>query len=123
MIYTSYFAKSSKLPKDTLPISIACKSPLGWRGISLLALAPTPTILKNYKTNQDIGQYKKQYNREILSKLKPDAVVQQLDAIARYTGKSSVCLFCWEGADKFCHRHLVAEWLQEAGYTVVEYQQ
>ena len=34
---------------------------------------------------------------------------------------TEIALICYEKPENFCHRHLVAEWLQEAGYQVQEY--
>ena len=32
-----------------------------------------------------------------------------------------IALVCYEAPDKFCHRHLVADWFNKAGYRCEEY--
>jgi uncharacterized protein (DUF488 family) len=56
--------------------------------------------------------------RAILEKLEPRTVFTDLHLLAN--GKEPV-LLCWEKANVFCHRRLVAEWLEKAlGIEVVE---
>jgi len=56
--------------------------------------------------------YTDAYHQEVLSKLNPADVYRDL--------KDSV-LLCWEGPSKFCHRHIVASWLEaELGVIVTE---
>lgn len=99
---TSYFAKSSKHPNA---VSIAGKAPFGFKGRIYKELAPKYSFFAQYKIDGDEQAYTKAYNDEVLSKLDPNKVLEEL-------GKDSVIL-CWEGKDKFCHRHLVASWLIE----------
>ena len=47
--------------------------------------------------------YVEQYYNHVLSKLDPDKIYRELD---------SSILLCYEDNEKFCHRHIVAEWLQ-----------
>ena len=47
--------------------------------------------------------YVEEYYKQVLSKLNPQEVYEKLD--------NSV-LLCYEDNDKFCHRHIVAEWFQ-----------
>ena len=68
-----------------------------------------------YTQNFDV--YEKIYD-EVLNKLDPHRVVEHLYEISR--GKD-VALVCYEAPDKFCHRHLVADWLTNAGYKCEEY--
>ena len=97
---TSYFAKSSKHPKA---VCICAKRPWFYKGKIYPKLAPKSWFLKKYKKDKDEQFYTEAYKREVLDKLDPKKVYKEL-------GKDAV-LLCWEGSDKFCHRHLVAEWL------------
>ena len=36
-------------------------------------------------------------------------------------GTEDIALVCYEKPGDFCHRHLVADWLNEAGYQCEEY--
>ena len=98
---TSYFAKY----RGEQGISIASKSPPGFKGKKFPELFPPIRIVINYKAGKITeSQYTEVYKREILKKLNPAAVFAEL-------GPDAV-LLCWEGSDKFCHRHIVAKWLK-----------
>lgn len=104
-IYTSYFARASKIIPDRRLVSIALTSPDGWRGSYFRELNPSPSLLSGYKNGRvSTEEYKETYHFETLSKLKPEKVYEVL--------KGKV-LCCWEKSDSFCHRHLVTEWLKE----------
>jgi len=102
---TSNFARAGRDPKA---VSISLYPPRGWTGRRYKALAPTRQMLK--MTN---GEYRAAY-QEILDRLDPRKVYQEL-------GEDAI-LLCWEKPGEFCHRRLVAEWLErELGVEVPEY--
>lgn len=109
-IYTSYFANLKKIPKDIVPIAICVSLPTWWHGLSLKKLAPTYDILMNYRNNFDEKEYIKRFYSEVLDKLDANKILDELKAMSN--GKDIV-LVCYESKDKFCHRHLVAEWLSK----------
>ena len=39
---------------------------------------------------------------------------EEIAHFANLLGKKKVVLLCYESAEKFCHRHLVADWLNDA---------
>lgn len=98
---TSYFKKSSKHPNA---VSIAGRAPGEYTGREYKKLAPKYWFFKKYKEDGDRQFYVNAYNEEVLSKLDPKEVYRELG--------SDAVLLCWEEKTKFCHRHLVAEWLQ-----------
>jgi len=110
-IYTSYFANISNLPKDALPISIALYPPKGTFIIEYKLLAPSKSILDEYKASVDVNKdkiYVNRFTNEILSVLNIKYVLYDL----LHTGHShDIILLCYERPEKFCHRHLVANWL------------
>lgn len=73
-------------------------------------LAPTDEILA-LKDNPI--EYTKRYQSEILSKQSPEKVYGFLNLIAHQENTDKVALLCYESPAKFCHRHLVADWLSE----------
>ena len=99
---SSYFSKSSKNPNA---VSIAGKAPSWYEGREYKKLAPSYWFFKKYKEDGDKESYIEQYNKEVLDKLDPKEVHEEL-------GEDSV-LLCWENSEKFCHRHLVADWLMK----------
>lgn len=111
MIQTGYFAKF----KGDNGVAICLYPPKYFKGETYPSLAPTKRILEWYKsTPQDEKSqriYKKLYYRDVLNHLDVHAVARALD------GK---VLLCYERPDDFCHRHIVAEWLNANGYKCQE---
>jgi len=107
MIYTSYFANWRKFPKNKKRISIARFSPK-WAPVDGVAieLAPSADLLKAYKEER-ITQagYIQVFNAETLSVLDPREIYDKYDECV---------LLCYEKTGEFCHRRLVAMWLQNA---------
>lgn len=118
MIYTSYFAKTKKLPDSIVPISIAGKSPAGYEGLEYKKLAPKIGFFKEWKETKDNDYYVKHFKEEVTDTLNPHKVVSQL---FNMTGGKDIALICYEKPEDFCHRHLVAKWLRETGYFVEEW--
>ena len=123
-IYTSYFAKMKYLPKNIMPIVISKSAPdiinIGY--IPMEELAPSWDILRAYKLTGDQEEYKRMYYNNILSKLSAKALVKELEMVCWGDDREGVALICYESPEKFCHRHLVAEWIEkETGYKVEEY--
>ncbi|MCX6668824.1 MAG: hypothetical protein NTV25_03335 [Methanothrix sp.] len=109
VIRTSYFARSSKLPNA---ISIARGYPASFKGRQYLKLAPSKDLLDEYKRGKlSEEEYAVVFGWQ-LDELDPVEVVKEL-------GPNPI-LLCWEGPSKFCHRHLVADWLLKAGFAVSE---
>jgi uncharacterized protein (DUF488 family) len=107
-IFTSNFAKSGRDPKA---VSIARLSPTWFSGRRYSALAPSWDIIKGKLT---AVEFERLYYQKILLMLQPQEVVLQL-------GEGAI-LLCWEKAEDFCHRQIVAKWLRENGAEVEELQ-
>lgn len=120
-IHTSYFAMNNYiLWEGMIPVVISTSVPF-WNDAFILyhKLYPTNDMLWEYKHGKITEQeYIKKYRNNILAKLDPHEIYKELMELSE--GKP-VCLMCWEKSGKFCHRHIVAEWLREAGYLVSEY--
>lgn len=107
MIFTSYFAKLSKLPSNVVPISICGKAPDWYTGLQYKKLAPKYQFFMEWKRTHNIAYYVEHFEREVLDKLDADMVFAELSALA---GDQTFALICYERPGDFCHRHLVAEW-------------
>jgi len=122
MIYTTYFAKLRSLPKNIIPIAICAKPPVGYRGPAYRQLAPHYDFYSQYKVSGDREYFEQCYNNLVLKDLNPTKVIADLYGLV---GKSycdgDIALVCYEKATDFCHRHLVAYWLQENGYKCEEF--
>jgi uncharacterized protein (DUF488 family) len=94
---TSNFARSGKDPQA---IAISRGVPRGWKGQRYMALAPPWDLVKI----EDEQVFRERYHKEVLSKLEPRTVFNEL-------GEDAI-LLCWEAAGKFCHRQVVAEWME-----------
>ena len=109
-IYTSYFAKMKKIPEDIVRISICGKAPDWYDGIQYKKVAPKWSFFQEWKQNHDNVFYIEHFNAEVLDTLRAEEVYKDLDKLS--CGKDCV-LLCYEKSSDFCHRHLVADWLQD----------
>lgn len=103
-IYTSYFARASKIVPDRRLVSIALSTPESWGGIYLRELNPSPALLYSFKNgNITKEEYEEVYRKDILSNLNPILLSNKL------VGK---VMCCWEKTGVFCHRHIVMNWFE-----------
>lgn len=121
MIYTSYFAKLSKLPDNIIPIAICGKSPEWYKGLEYKKLAPKWSFFSEWKKNHDNVFYIEHFDKEVLNVLNATTVVNDLYKLANASSDQDIVLICYEKPSDFCHRHLVADWLNKHGYPVSEY--
>mgnify|MGYP003293036755 CR=1 FL=1 len=123
MIYTSYFANLKSLPPNIIPISICGKAPDWYTGFQYKKLAPKYDFFMKWKENHDNEYYIQCFNEQVLSVLDAKLVIDDLKRISgiENNGKSGIAMVCYERPEDFCHRHLVAKWLNENGYEVKEY--
>ncbi|MEA2044925.1 MAG: hypothetical protein U9N48_00120 [Euryarchaeota archaeon] len=91
---TSNFSESGSDPRA---VAISRSRPKSWNGRVYEKLAPSWALIRLAKLSK--AEYTRRYNEEVLSKL---------DAL----GKDAI-LLCWEMPGTFCHRRLVAGWLEE----------
>ena len=121
MIYTSYFAKLKSLPKNIVPISICAKAPDWYKGKQYKNLARKYDFFMKWKENHDNDYYIKCYKEQVLNKLNVEDVIFDLVGILNVNEDIDIALLCYEKPGDFCHRHLVADWLNENGYKCEEY--
>jgi len=100
-MYTSCFSRYT----GENGISIAIKAPNSFHGKSFPPLFPKWDFLNKYKKDGDATFYTKCYEEQVLSVLNPQRVYDDL---------ADKALLCWEAPGQFCHRRLVAEWLQKS---------
>ena len=118
MIYTTYFANVKNLPQHVVPVSIAAKTPSWWSGLTYKTLAPKYDMLAEYHATGNEELFAEKYIRGVLMHLTARRVVSELFELANST---DVALVCYEKQDSFCHRQLVAYWLERGGYIVNEF--
>ena len=107
-MYTGYFGKMKSYPKDKeYRYASIARSNKFWSGEEYKKLTPPASIIKI----EDKELYTKLYYEQVLNNLNPQEVYNEL-------GDNAV-LLCYEKyADieqgkTFCHRHMVAKWLEE----------
>lgn len=109
MIRTSYFANRAVSESGLRPVAISLDIPPGYQCNRYPALAPTRAMIKLAHEGRT-EEYTEQYTSQVLARLDSQTVYEELDGSI---------LLCWEKAGKFCHRRLVAEWLERATGEVV----
>lgn len=133
MLYTSYFAQIKNLPPNIIPVSICGKAPDWYRGLQYKKLAPRYGFFSAWKRNHDNDFYVRHFNAEVLRGLNPTRVVSELWYLLSEEIRAQmrvpffdnpdwhVALVCYERPEVFCHRHLVADWLSQAGFACREW--
>jgi len=90
-------------------VAISQGVPKWYKGKVYKKLAPSWALVKV----EDEKEYVRRYKYEVLDRLDPAQVLKEL-------GEDAV-LLCWEKPGEFCHRRIVAEWLEgELGIEVPE---
>ena len=97
MIETSSYARSGSLPNA---VGISQGVPKWYKGALYKELAPPWDLVKI----KDEETFTRLYKERVLSTLSPLHVADELD------GK---VLLCWEAPGVFCHRRVVAGWLED----------
>tara|TARA_R110002020_G_scaffold240290_3_gene453048 strand:+ start:5949 stop:6350 length:402 start_codon:yes stop_codon:yes gene_type:complete len=107
-IYTSYYAKTNKLIKNNItPISVSLFNPKRLKNeikCSLKYLAPRYKMLQ-MSESQYIPKY-----LDILKNINPKTVIEDIKQASK---GQDVALMCYEIPTDFCHRHMIADWLNK----------
>ena len=110
MIYTSSYnnCKNSKIHKYS--ISKDKGEDANYKGDCYLKLAPLESFFRTWRKNpnnlsekENNEYYIRQFYYNVLKKLDPSEVYRELD---------NSILLCYEANLDFCHRHIVAAWLE-----------
>ncbi len=108
MIVTSNFKIAGHLPQG---VAISLGVPRGWQGARRPVLAPPRPLIKIMNPATFIPLYREQ----VLDKLDPHKIIRDL-------GGDNFIMLCWEGPGVFCHRRVVALWLEKAtGIKIAEF--
>lgn len=110
MIYTSYYANIKKIEKENIiPVGISLIIPEWFYGISYNKIAPTYEILRTVKCNNpDYNKYINEYSKHLM-RLNVYDVLKDLNDIGK---GNDIALLCYETPDKFCHRHILSDWVK-----------
>ncbi len=100
MIFTSNFKIAGHLPQA---VAISMGVPRGWRGARCPVLAPPRPLIKI----MDEATFIPLYRAQVLDTLDPHKIIRDL-------GGDNFIMLCWEAPGVFCHRRVVAVWLEKA---------
>ena len=115
-MFTGYFAKLKEYKQTgPIPISISGKAPEWYDGLEYKKLAPKWAFFQEWKYGSHKGDneyYISQFDEQVL---KPLTVESVLADISNMSGGEldKVILLCYEKPADFCHRHLVADWINK----------
>ena len=113
MITTSYFAREKSISN---PVCISQVKP-GWsKSKEYKKLAPPWNLVDRYKKGLvTTQQYTQEYTFLVLSRLNPLEVLNEIKTVF---GEDAT-LLCYEKAGDFCHRRIVAAWLEKGTGVVI----
>ncbi len=130
-IFTSYYSNIKNIPPDYFLVSTS-----GAISVEIEAavdswnksLAPSKSIYFEYKENSDWSKYVSRFKTEILSKVDWLEKLEQWEEKANKIGKNldNIVLLCYEAADsgdglgQFCHRHILAESIENEFKIIVK---
>lgn len=101
-IYTSYYGNMKNLPATGYKLGITLYPPRWYSGPNSTRLAPTKEIF-----HLPVDLFKVRFAEE-LARLDPKATLNFLESLSE--GRD-IFLLCYEKPEQFCHRQMVADWL------------
>lgn len=122
-IFTSYFGNIRNI-KDMEFISIARYSPYWFKKFKCtccIKLAPSSTLLYKYKRLKiSKDEYTKIYIKQLQS------TISNIETLIEYfhNKQNNICLLCYEKPTDFCHRRILANWINSFNilkYPIKEY--
>lgn len=112
-IYTSYYNKMKSYGTRYTLIQVSNSKPTGfpWGTWPLKEVYPDWETVKKFKAGEiSQDEFTLKY-KEKLSRMDKDTVLSKINEIWELGDQQDVILLCWEGSNQFCHRHILAEWL------------
>ena len=111
IIKTSYYYAVKNKANDYYKVAISRTAPANEDDLHALILAPDSDTLWAYKNEYiDDQEYTRPY-LEKLNKLLDNGTLESI--IDNLKAHDKVLLLCYEGKYKFCHRHILADFLNE----------
>lgn len=120
MICTSYYAKLRNLPNNCTPIQISHSAPI-YLKLKWMDVLPPWHLISGIKSGTISEE---QYTKEYIDYLDSRNLLRYKDNLDKlYADKEIVYLLCcYESPNKFCHRHILAKYLNNLfGYDIKEY--
>ncbi len=111
-VFTSYFDNAGYLTEQGFVcVGISRFPPEKFKDNNLYIVAPSVELLTKVKN----GVYtKEQYRYAYLQEIRMisiDEIRKTIEHIASESGNNDIVLYCYETPELFCHRHILAEYL------------
>lgn len=118
-VFTSCFKFARSLDESKFfVVSISRFPPRGFKCYRCYEFAPSATLLRRFKAGLSEYRYRFIYRRDVLERIDVHKVFE--DLAVKACGRDIV-LCCFEPAFNFCHRRLLANYVQEVwGYSIEE---
>lgn len=118
-VFTSCFKFAKSLDDSKFfVVSISRFPPRGFRGYKCFEFAPSVRLLKEYKEGLRNDHYAYRYERDVLKKIDVHRV---FEGLARMACGRDIVLCCFEPALQFCHRRILAHYVERVwGYSIEE---
>lgn len=118
-VFTSCFKFAKGLDSSKFfVVSISRFPPRGFQGYCCYDLAPSADLLKRFKGGLSQYHYAVRYRRDVLDRVDVHRV---FEGLARLACGRDIVLCCFEPAFDFCHRRLLARYVEERwGYSIEE---
>ena len=113
MIYTSYYKNVADVGPAYTLIQVSNSKPK-WFPWGVWPLPEVYPDFENVKALKDGVMSEDRFSqlyREKLAKLDRTVILNKINEIVSLGDDRDAMLLCWENSDKFCHRHILAEWL------------
>ena len=117
MIYTGYYSKIKEYADAGLRLLSISRTKPGFAKncVDVSPLFPDEKILWDYKKGDiDEMEYTSKYLDQ-LNELGIDRIIKTIQIFG-----DDVVLLCWESPEKFCHRHILADYINRNSDLVVE---
>jgi len=122
-LWTGYFATYAKKAPDCFAVAICNTVPAGvradttWKGV----IPDWDSCVEPYKKGlitEDM--YEERYLHQL--DMNGEAILKGVDALLSHAEKMGrrLVLLCYEKPSDFCHRHILARWLERRGFRVKE---
>ena len=126
MLYTSYYGNPHLDQNKVFPVQVSNSAPEGFpiKYVLKEVIPSWKDIVEPYKENllsevEYTVKYKKMLDsQEFTIRIMLEDIMEKASTL----GLQDIVLLCYEKPGRFCHRHILAEWIKEkAGEEIEEY--
>lgn len=112
-IYTSYYKKFDHCTFDKVMVRVSNSQPawFAWETYNLTEVYPGWQLVQGLKMRYITEEEYTEAYRKHLENLDRDALIAKLQELSDQHFGADIVLLCWENKSSFCHRHILAEWL------------